>query len=223
MQEYITLLKKTVLFKNLTETEIKDFLQKTYPVIKKYKKDSFIINAGGEVTEICVLTQGKCHIIKEDLSGARNIVAEVTGGDIFAEALACAGVKRSPVAVRAVMDCSVLMLRFANLLTYEGGGKNKILNNLVTLLARKNVFLNNKIEHICKRTIREKLLSYFYERKLESGGSKFSIPFSKTDLADFLFIDRSAMSRELSNMKKEGLIDFDGSFFIINKKAGYID
>ena len=85
----------------------------------------------------------------------------------------------------------------------------------MTLIAQKNVFLNGKLEHVSKRSIREKLLSYFNELAFENGERRFELPFTKTALADYLFVERSAMSRELGNMRREGLIDFKGNNFVI--------
>ena len=215
----IKILTQTALLRGLKEKETEDIIFYLNPVVRKYKKGNIILRAGGKVTEAGIILKGRAQIIKEDIRGNRAIIAELEESSLFAEALACAGAEQIPVSVIAESDAEVMFINFNKLMT--AGSRTdigvKLIKNMMALIARKNIFLNNKLEHVSKRTTREKLMSYFNELALKSGGRKFTLPFSKTALADYLFVDRSAMVRELGNMKKDGLINFYGINFIIKK------
>ncbi|MCL2144765.1 MAG: Crp/Fnr family transcriptional regulator [Endomicrobia bacterium] len=221
MEKYMEVLKDNILFNGLSFKQIGDMLFQLNPSVKKYIKGEFIINAGDRVRDVSIVLEGNIKIIKEDIRGIRCVIAQCGRGDMFAEALACAHTDFSPVSVTANTACSVMFVNFDKITGFKikpAEIASKLVRNMLTILAKKNVYLNDKLEHIGKRSIREKLLSYLAQQHLLSGKKIFTLPFTKTDLADFLFIDRSAMSRELTNMRKEKLIDFDGNTFKIIKK-----
>jgi len=212
----LKILKDVELFAGLSEASIEKALACLGKKTAKYKKGEIIISEGSPVKDLGIVLSGSVSVLKDDFSGTRAIIAQFHPSELFAEALACAQVEESPVTVEVVEDCEIIFipfLRITNTCSNACGYHSKITMNMLKILARKNIFLNNKIEHAAKRSIREKLLSYFGELAANAGGGEFLIPFSKTALADYLFVDRSAMMRELSNMKKAGIINFSGNKF----------
>lgn len=220
MADYTQTLLQTQLFEGIGKGEIEGLLFFLNPVLRKYKKGNFIIPAGGPVRDLGIVLEGRVQIIREDIGGLRSIITEIEEGDMFAEALACARVQRSPVSALSVTDSKVLFISFEKIMSSRSSlaHGDRLIKNLMLLIARKNIFLNSKLEHIGKRSIREKLLSYFSDLAIKAGGPQFEIPFSKTALADYLFIDRSAMSRELALMKKEKLLAFNGLKFKLKSR-----
>ena len=143
-------------------------------------------------------------------------MAKLIPSDLFAEAFACAQVNEMPMDVTASESSEVLFLDFAKLITTcqdTCGFHKRLVENMMKVLAYKNVFLMQKVEHVTRRNTREKLLSYLSSQALKSGCSSFDIPFDRQELADYLAVDRSAMSAELARMKNEGLLKFKHNHF----------
>jgi len=219
-KNHLRILKKVKLFEGLSETGIEEALSCLGKKTAKYKKGDTIIIEGEPVKDIGIVLSGSVQILKDDFDGARAIISQLYPSEIFAEALACAQVQKSPVTAQAAADCEIVFIPFmkvSNVCSNACGFHSKIIMNMLKILASKNMLLNNKIEHTSKRTTREKLLSYFAELSAKESSKKFTLPFSKTQLADYLFVDRSAMMRELAKMKKEKAIDFSGSRFELKK------
>ncbi len=219
MQKYIEILKQSPLFEGMKGEETEGLLFSLNPKIKKYKKGVFIIMAGAPVREFGIVLSGSVLVIKEDMRGLRSIIAQCGPSEMFAEALACAQVERSPVSVVVDENAEIMFINFESVMR-AGQRAARLIKNMLMLLARKNIFLNSKLEHVSKRNIREKLLSYLMEQRRRAGRAEFEIPLTQTDLADFLFIDRSAMARELAKMRSERLVTFTGRKFAIKNIKG---
>ncbi len=213
------ILKKIKLFAGLSEADIEKAMGCLGRKNQSYAKGSIIIEAGSPVKNIGIVLKGSVQILKEDLNGNRSIIAQVYPSELFAEALACAGTEKSPVAVFAASNCEIISVPFS---VITGSCKNAckfhgiIVSNMLKILAQKNIFLTNKIEHLSKRSIREKLLSYLSSESKKHNLKEFTIPFNRNELADFLFLDRSAVSRELGKMRDDQLIKFHKDRFKIN-------
>ncbi|WP_428898488.1 cAMP-binding domain of CRP or a regulatory subunit of cAMP-dependent protein kinase [Parelusimicrobium proximum] len=216
MKKYMPALKECILFEGMSDKQIETVLSDLKPVFKTYKKRAFALLAGESVKYLGVILSGRVQVLKEDADGNRAIVGEFIESDIFAEALACARVPSSPVSVQAVSEAEIMYIDTDKIIN-AAAKERAMIKNLLMILADKNIFLTSKLEHVSKKNIREKLLSYLHEQMIISGAEKFEVPLGRSDLADFLFIDRSAMTRELSNMKKGGLIEFNGNVFTIKK------
>lgn len=157
------------------------------------------------------------RIEKEDYYGNRTIVANVTASQLFAEAFACVK-KKMPVSVIAATDCYIMFIessQITNICENQCDFHSSLVNNLLNIMAEKNIILNRKIEFLSQRTTKEKLLSYLTSVSKEKGCNEFDIAFNRQQLADFLGVDRSAMSFELSKLKGEGKIDYNKFHFII--------
>lgn len=173
---------------------------------KNYRKGDTIFSVGDETGKIGFLLEGEVHVKQIDYWGNQTILTIVTPGEMFAEAFACSYVKTMPVQVSTISSSIVYFTSYERLTssTYAP----VLLQNLCMVMANKNVKMAQKMEFISKRTIREKLLAYFTSQSIFTGLNSFELPFNRQQLADYLCIDRSALSRELSNMQKEGLLTY---------------
>lgn len=216
MNRYSHILKKVKLFEGLSETETEKALNCLGKKNAKYERGDVIIASGEPVCDIGIVLNGSVQIMKEDFNGVRSIISQLYPSSIFGEALACAGIKKSPITAFAAAKCEILFIPFSKITNTCGktcAFHAKIISNTLRILAQKNIFLNNKIEHLSKRSIREKLLSYLKDESGKHNAKEFTIEFNRNELADYLFLDRSAMSRELGKMRDDGLIEFDKSRF----------
>ena len=144
------------------------------------------------------------------------IIGSLEPGNLFGETYACMGLAKIPVSVEAVEDCSVLLLDINRMLRTCNNAcmfHQQLISNLLNIIATKNMLLNKKMSYITHKTIRGRLLAFLEDQAEHANSNVFEIPFNRNELADYLCIDRSAMSRELGRMKKEGLLDFDRKAF----------
>lgn len=218
MKQYLKLLKNTKLFNGITETEIEAMLSCLSATKRSYQKGECIFRKGELVSHVALLLEGCVHIQKEDYWGNSSILNEITEGEIFGEVYACLGndeILNNAVAVRPSV---VLFLDINRVLTMCSSAcrfHGQLIRNLLSVLAAKNKVLAQKLEHMSQRTTREKLLSYLSEQSLKAGRPTFDIPFNRQQLADFLSVDRSAMSNELCKMRDEGILQFDRNHFTL--------
>ena len=216
--DYYKVMEKSILFGGIAEDDLRQMLPCLSAKTKEYGKGEFILHAGDISLEIGMVLTGTVDIIKEDYWGNSNIVAKLERGDTFAESYACDGSVALDVSVQAGSNCKVLFMdvqRIMKICTPACVFHQKLITNLLSLLATKNLFLNNKLTHMVQRTTREKLLSYLSSESVRHNANRFDIPFNRQQLADYLSVDRSAMSNELCKMRDEGILKFDKNHFIL--------
>jgi CRP-like cAMP-binding protein len=181
-----------------------------------YKKDDVILLSGDAANFVGLILSGSVQIIKEDRSGRSAILTKLGVPELFGEVFACAEITQSPVTVLAAEDAEILLIDYRKIITSCIAAcpfHARLIENMLKLIARKNLLLNQKIEVLSKRTTREKLLAFF---EIQRGMAKrFTIPYNREELAHYLCVDRSAMSNELCKMRDEGLIRFQKSTFEI--------
>ena len=220
MEKYLTLLSNTTLFTGIAKEDISSMLTCLSARMATYKKGEFILHTGNTIHEVGMVLSGSALIIKEDFWGNRSILSEVSSGFLFAETYACIGTVPLEVSVVASSDCEILFLDFHKILTTCSSTcqfHTKLIHNLLATLAQKNLTLTRKLEHMSQKTTRDKLLSYLSGESLKAKSPSFSIPFNRQQLADYLSVDRSAMSNELGKLKKEGILTYDKNTFILKE------
>ncbi len=218
MKKYLQLLKHSKLFQGISETEIETMLSCLSAVTCSYEKGEFVFRQGEQITGIAVLLSGCVHIQKEDYWGNLSILNVITEGEVFGEVYACLGNEELLNHAVAVKPSVVLFMDVNRVLTVCPSAcrfHGLLIRNLLNVMASKNKMLTQKLQHMSQRTTREKLLSYLSEQSLKAGSPSFTIPFNRQQLADFLAVDRSAMSNELGKMRDEGLLQFDRSHFVL--------
>ena len=216
MKKNIKTLAGAALFHGIDESELEAALGCLAPLEKDYRKGEFIFRSGESIASMGLVLCGGVHILKEDYWGNRTILAEIGPGQLFGESYACAGRPHLTVSAVSAKDCSVMFLDVRRVLTLCPSAcafHARLIQNLVCILAGKNIYLTDKIEHMSQRRLRDKILSYLSDVSRQQGGADFTIPFSRQELADYLSVDRSALSAALCRLRKEGVLIFHKNHF----------
>ena len=216
MKEYYEILKKTKLFSGVEDSELEAMLNCLGAKVKAYEKAEYVMCRGEKAENILVLVKGSLLIQNDDYWGNRSIIGYVKEGELFGETYAAPGCDVMQNDVVAATDSVVILFDVNRILTVCGNAckfHTLTVRNLFFSTSEKNCRLIEKIGHMAKRTTREKLMSYLSEEATRQGREVFLIPYSRQELADYLSVDRSAMSNELSKLRDEGLIRFEKNRF----------
>ena len=218
MKEFFPVLHTAALFSGISDEELAAMLSCLGARIDAFPKGSRLLRAGDAVDEVGLVLAGSALIVQEDIWGNRNILSKSGPGQTFAEVFACAPGAVLNVGVEAESAVTVMFLHIKRVLSMCPSAcshHNRIIRNLLSELAEKNLRLNEKLTHMGQRTMRAKLMSYFSAEALRRGVHEFDIPFSRQQLADYLGVERSGLSVELGKMRDEGLLDFHKSHFLL--------
>ena len=213
-------LANTPLFHGVTEDEIQELLSCLSAREHRYKKDEIVFRAGTSIREIGLVLSGSVNIVVNFYWGNSHIFGHIGQGQIFGENYAAIPGKELLCDVVACEDTEVLFLRMDHMLTTcqkSCAFHNRIIHNMLRISAQKNLNLSSRMMHTASKSLRERLLSYLSEQAMENGSAHFTIPFDRQQLADYLAVDRSAMSNELSKMQKDGLITYRKNEFTLNE------
>lgn len=183
------------------------------------KKNQYILQAGDTTDSMGLVLQGSVLIVQEDLWGNRHIIAKIGQGNFFGETYAVTQGAVLKVSVVVQEDAEILLLNTSRVLSTCPNActhHSKLVRNLVTVLAGKLLVMNEKITHISKRSTKEKLLSYLSSEAVKQKSLSFEIPFNRQQLADYLCVERAAMSVELSRMQKQGIFTTQRNHFQLN-------
>ena len=216
MKKYLEIIKQCPLFAGIEETNLSTLLDCLMAVRRSYQKSELVFSAGDAVRSVGMVLSGGVHILQEDYWGNRTILAHISPGELFGEAFSCAEIDSLPVSVIAVEKTEVLLIDFKRIIATGSSASVfhlVLIKNMLKLLAQKNIMLTQKMEIITHRTTRERLLTYLSAQAIKAGKNRFSIPFNRQQLADYLSVERSAMSAELSHMQADGLISTNRSEF----------
>lgn len=216
MKKHLNQLKRCPFFTGMTDEEILAVLHCVSARSLPVKKDQFIFRAGDSSEEMGLVLSGSVLIVQEDLWGHRNIMGKCFPGEFFGEPYAATPGSVLNLSVLAGEDSQILLLNIRKMLTTCPSAcehHNKLTRNLVAVLANKVLQFNEKITHMSKRTTREKLLSYLSSVALKTGNTVFDIPYDRQQLADYLCVERAAMSAELSKLQKEGFLKTSRNHF----------
>ncbi len=209
-------LSKTALFQGSTAEETEKILSCLRAEEKHYKKEEIICHMGDTVTSLGVVISGSVLIENDDIWGNRSILDRVGPGQIFAETYACVPGEKLMVNVTAAEDTVILFLNVGRIIRSCPNScsyHSKLIRNLLSISAQKNLNLSRRIFNTSSKTIRGRLLSYLSDQAVQKGKQQFDIPFNRRQLADYLGVDRSAMSNELSKMQRDGLIRVERNHF----------
>ncbi|MCI8378170.1 MAG: Crp/Fnr family transcriptional regulator [Lachnospiraceae bacterium] len=216
MKKYIPVLKRTKLFAGIANDEIASMLLCLDAQVHHYKKGKYVLREGEHLSNIMILVGGRLHIQKDDYWGNRSILEQISMGEMFGEAYIAPESEPLLNDVVAAEDSVVMFFNAKQIITTCSSAcrfHTMVVQNLFFSISEKNRKVVRKLSHMSKRSIREKLISYLSEEATRQNSSSFAIPFNRQQLADFLFVDRSAMSNELSKMRKEGLLEFERNCF----------
>ncbi|MEA4973053.1 MAG: Crp/Fnr family transcriptional regulator [Candidatus Metalachnospira sp.] len=220
MKSISEILTRSPLFKGIAENSIEPMLNCLRAREKNYSKNEYIFHAGASTAEIGIVLTGMVQIIKEDVWGNNTILAQLTEGMLFGEAFVIGNTDKIPVSVYSLQASRILFLDKEKTVTPCKAACEfhyNVSHNMLEILAQKNIFLTERMEHLSKRTLRDKVLSYLSDAAQKAGSREFTIPFDRQGLADYLAADRSALSAVLGKLKDEEILDFKkNKFYLIN-------
>ena len=220
MEKYLELLNNVPLFEDIERHEIKSLLSCLSAKVESFKTKEAVFFAGNNAEYVGTVLSGKVQIIKEDFYGNRNIIAFAEKGQLFGEAFACADLKILPISVFCVEDSEIMLIDYRKIISTCSKNcifHSKLIFNMLRIIANKNVMLSQKMEFVSKRSTKEKLLAYLSSEAKKAGSNSFSISLNRQELADYLYVDRSAMSAELCKMRDSGVLEFNKNKFTLKR------
>lgn len=211
MNQIYDVIKNVPLFYGIQETQLTKLLTCLRAKKKQYPAGTVIFAEGGLAELVGIVLGGKVQIVTHDFYGNRTIVATIFPGQLFGEAFACAGVQTLPVSAIAMEESQILLIDYRKIITTCSNAcvfHNQMIQNMLKIVADKNLILSQKIEIISKRSTKEKLMSFLLLQAKKQESEFFTIPFNRQELADYLCVDRSAMTSELGKLQKDGKLEF---------------
>lgn len=218
---YFPILQKCPLFFHILPEQYQNVLACCKAYQKHYKKGSIIAHYEDHVKAAGIVISGSIHILKHDYLGNNTILTPVFSGELFAETYAFANLPLQ-VEVQCIEDADILWIPVAQLYQpceHRCDFHKQLIENMLQIMAMKNLQLTQKMEYLAKKTIKEKVLSYLYQQASISKQTSFTIPFNRQQLADYLCVDRSALSYVLSELQKEGILTYHKNQFSIKKST----
>lgn len=216
LPEHLAVITHSPLFSGIAPDEAQAMLACLGARVKAFPKGSYLARIGDAATAVGMVLSGEVRAEREDYWGARTIVSSAEPGQLFGEVHACEPGLPFDMNLVAAHDTTVLLMdvrRVTSSCTSACAFHTRLIRNLLATMARQAHELTRTIDHLTRRTTREKLLSYLSEQAERAHSDTFTIPFNRQELADYLSVDRSAMSAELSKMKREGIVDFERNRF----------
>lgn len=216
MKEFVPVLKRTKLFSGVGEDEITAMLSCLGARLRTFKKGEYVLRQGERLEDILVLAKGSLHIQRDDYWGKRSILGHIGIGEVFGEAYIAPESGTLLNDVVALEDSSVFFFDVKRVITTCSSAcrfHTLVVQNLFFAISEKNRGLVQKLDYMSRRTTREKLISYLSEEAKKQNSPSITIPFNRQQLADYLSVDRSAMSNELCKMRDDGLLEFEKNHF----------
>lgn len=218
MKKYLPILQKSPLFAEVGKDDILPVLECLDGTLRICPKGSIVFAEGDRPTHLGIVLEGEVRITRTDYYGNRSIVAAVKASQVFGETFACAEVQSLPVDIMAAADSILLMIDVRRIISTCCNActfHNRIIYNLMKQTAAKNLMFHRKLEITSKRTTRDKLMTYLHITAKEQGSSSFTIPYDRQELADYLEVDRSGLSAEISKLRREGVLTAEKNRFTL--------
>lgn len=220
MEKYFDVLTSTSLFSGIESADLFSMLNCLSAKVITAAKGTPVFLEGTPANHVGIVLNGAVQVVRDDYYGNRSVLTVAEPGDLFAEVFACAGLDAMPVSVFAVKDSEIMLLDFKKVLTVCSHAcpfHTRLVSNLLRVMAQKNLALNQKIQCMSHRTTKEKVMAYLLEQAKRHKSPQFTIPFDRQALADYLGVERSAMSAEIGKLKQADILDCKGSWFHIKK------
>ena len=219
MKRYIETIQKCLLFNDIEQEDLINLLTCMGAKVKTFEKEEYIVEENKDVTISGIVLSGSIQLVQYDYNGNRTILSRIEPLQLFGEANSFSS-ETMPTNIVAAENSTVLFID-TNHLSHPCGNHCKfhitLINNLLRIMATKNVGLNQKLQCISQRTTREKILNYLLLEAKKHKTNEFEIPFDRQSLADYLCVERSAMSAELSKLRNENVIESNKNKFKLLK------
>ena len=216
MKKYLRILRKCPLFSGIEEENLFRMLTCLGARVESFDKKYTVLAEGNPAKYIGIVLTGSVQIVRIDYFGNRSILSEIYPSELFGEAFACAEVDVLPVTVIANEPSEIMLIECSHILhTCENncGFHQQLIFNLMKDLATKTILFHQKMEITAKRSTREKLMAYLMMYAKKANASRFEIPFDRQELADYLEVDRSGLSAEISKLRREGILESEKNTF----------
>lgn len=216
MKEYLKIFRSCPLFNQIEDKNLIPMLTCLGAKIEFFDKKYTIIAEGNPAKYIGIVLSGSAQVIQIDYYGNRSILGEVKAGELFAEAFACAEVESVPITVIANEPCYIMLVSCSHILHTCSNNcefHQRLIFNLMKDLATKSISLHQRISITSKRSTREKLMTYLMLEAKKTNSNTFDIPFDRQELADYLEVDRSGLSNEISKLRNEGILESNRKHF----------
>ena len=201
-------IQNSVIFKGMSDSEADAAMKALAAAEHSFAKDAIILHAGDTTDVMGLVLEGSVRIESNDVWGNRTILSHVEAGQVFAETYAL--LKDEPLLVDAVanQDSRVLLLNMGSIgrANDSSAWRLRLISNMLSISMQKNLMLSGRIFHTSPKSIRGRVMSYLNSISLQTGSSEFDIPFDRQQLADYLNVERTALSKELGKMQSDGLI-----------------
>jgi len=219
LKNYYPVIKRNTLFRDSDINDLEPLLSNLDHYVNSYEKGESVISVGSEITSLAILLEGEVIITQIDFWGNQNIISKITEGQMFGEAVACLKDNISDVEVVVSKDAIVLFIAIENIINLKNDRPKHLAlqRNLLQALAMKNVLLKSKIDYLSKRSIRGKVLAFLSHESHRLKSADFKIAYNRQELADYLSVDRSALSKELMRLKKDGYLDYNRNHFVLHQ------
>lgn len=218
MREFLPILARCSLFEGIEAENLSALLGCIGGHTISVPAGHTIFREGDPAASVGMVMTGAVRMVREDYYGNRSIVAHIGPAELFGETYACAGIEALPISIIADEDSQVLLMdcrRITTTCCNACSFHSRIIFNLLKLVARKNLVFDQKIQVTSKRTTREKLMTYLLDQAKLQGSNNITIPFDRQELADYLEVDRSGLSAEISKLRKEGILQSEKNQFIL--------
>lgn len=218
MKQFLAVLRACPLFRDIAEEDLLRMLTCLDAKVVQFDKKYTVFAEGTPAKDIGIVLSGSAQIVQVDYYGNRSILSNIGPSEVFAEAFACSETRAIPVSVIANEPCDVMLIDCRHILhtcRNHCGFHQQLVYNLMKDLAAKTVLFHQKIEIVSKRTTREKLLTYLTFQAKKAGSPHFEIPFDRQELADYLEVDRSGLSAEISKLRQEGVLESNRKAFTL--------
>jgi CRP-like cAMP-binding protein len=202
----ISVLSGSALFNGFDETEVNNLLGSLNAREKRFRKGAMIFHSGDVISTLCFVITGSVTIESNDMWGNRTILNLVSKGQFFAESYALLPDEPMLVDVCANEDCTIVYLDMKSVGRLDESMRVRLLANLLTITTRKNLHLSSRSFHTAPRQVRGRIMAYLNTVSVQKNSREFDIPFDRQQLADYLNVERSVLSNELSKMQRDGLI-----------------
>lgn len=218
MKKYFDVIARSDLFSGIEKEILPDVLDCLGVTMQSVKKNQVIFAEGDIAKYVGIVLSGEVQMVRDDFYGNRSIIMHMEPSHLFAETFACAGLERMPASIVASEDGDVMFIDCKRILTVCNNAcsfHNRLIQNLLRIVATKTISFDKKIDITSQKSTRDKLITFLNHEAKKTGSNEFTINYDRQELADYLGVERSAMSAELSKLKKDGLIDYNKNRFII--------
>lgn len=210
MKEYLSVLRRCQLFEDIEEGSVEAMLTCLGAVLLPFEKGQTVLAEGSPARYLGIVLSGAVQVARVDYYGNRSILASIGPAGLFGESFACAGVEALPVDVIGAETGTALLIdaqRATRTCSSACQFHSRVIFNLLKLMATKNLMFNQKMEITSRRTTRDKLMAFLLSQAKQAGSDSFTIPFDRQELADYLEVERSGLSAEISRLRREGVIE----------------